>query len=301
MGFGFLSSYAWRLLAVAFAQRRGLVPAWPPPRALARLAAAPAAAGGELFPALPPLLAARDSDLALQACGAGTGRATGQEPPKRKRDLGDDPGGSGSGSSGSGSGGSSGGSSGRGSSGDCDNENGSPGPKRSRLEDAADAADADNAGPSGELPPHPPSAPAQARPGRASGGEEVGALFFGFVQWLGLRRRLQAQRDCGPAPPGGALDPAPLAPPRPPSTLPHMPPALFQRRPNAPPLLLVLGAPQEEGESNLLASRGAHAWSRLRLADPVEEGRDLGSHLTRCAPTESTAHSPGSESVTASP
>jgi len=31
----------------------------------------------------------------------------------------------------------------------------------------------------------------------------------------------------------------------------------------------------------LLASRGAHAWARLRLADPVEAGRDLGSHFTK--------------------
>ena len=33
--------------------------------------------------------------------------------------------------------------------------------------------------------------------------------------------------------------------------------------------------------AQLLVSRGAHAWSRVRLADPVEPGRDLGAHLTR--------------------
>jgi hypothetical protein len=34
-------------------------------------------------------------------------------------------------------------------------------------------------------------------------------------------------------------------------------------------------------EQPLLADRGAHAWARLRLADPVEAGRDLGSHFTK--------------------
>jgi len=39
-----------------------------------------------------------------------------------------------------------------------------------------------------------------------------------------------------------------------------------------------------KGKSNSTADlkpRGAHAWARLRLADPVEAGHDLGSHLTR--------------------
>ena len=41
----------------------------------------------------------------------------------------------------------------------------------------------------------------------------------------------------------------------------------------------------ESGKSEAMKSplkpRGTHAWPRLRLSDPVESGRDLGSHLTK--------------------
>jgi hypothetical protein len=35
------------------------------------------------------------------------------------------------------------------------------------------------------------------------------------------------------------------------------------------------------GSGAALLARGAHAWARLRLADPVEGGRDLGTHFTK--------------------
>ena len=42
-----------------------------------------------------------------------------------------------------------------------------------------------------------------------------------------------------------------------------------------------LGLKGDESTATELKPRGAHAWPRLRIADPVEPKHDLASHLTR--------------------
>jgi hypothetical protein len=260
---GFMSSYAWRLLVIAFCQTRRLVPAWPSVAALAPLVAsalrgastpddAPTAALG-LFPTLPSLLwpeeasaeeAATEAVSVEEAAGGGLGGGNGAAVAKRKRDA----------------------------------SVASPTLSDTKRPKAADAT-ATAASPQDDAPA--PLKPVQHGP-RASGPQagpqassSAAGLFYDFLRWVagGIDYKGR-QVICLQV---SALSLSPLV------NTTHA-----RQRPRcsshgARVLAAATGAQGDKsaGSGAPLLARGLHAWARLRLADPVESGRDLGTHFTK--------------------